>query len=226
MSESVVQLDGVCKHYGDGTTKRDVLKDVSLNVEVGDRLAVIGPSGSGKSTLLNVIAGLDSVDIGTVTRFGLENADHSDEKLARWRNAHVGFIFQDHHLLPQCTVIENILMPICAFASVEEKDKQRAQGLLEQVGMSDRAGSWPHQLSGGERQRVAVLRALILQPQLILADEPTGALDEENSEQIADMLDSLQQDTGAALLIVTHQRALADRMQRIFELAQHQLREL
>lgn len=225
MSEAIVQLRDVGRSFGDGHQRRQVLEHIDLELKPGDRIAVLGPSGSGKSTLLNIVAGLDHPDTGTVMRSGLE-MDASDEAMARWRNAHIGFIFQEHHLLPQCTVLENILLPRCAFGSVSDADRQRAQSLLAAVQLADRADSWPAVLSGGERQRVAVLRALIMEPSVLLADEPTGALDADNAEQVAVMLDELQQAASCALLLVTHHQQLAARMDQQLELRQSQLQPL
>lgn len=193
-----------------------VLRGVSLRVASGETLGILGPSGSGKSTLLNLIAGLDRPDAGTIAVQGRDLTGLGDRDLARLRNRQIGFIFQLHHLLPQCTVLENVLVPTLAAPdrAAAPAQRRRAEALLERVGLADRAGAFPGTLSGGERQRVAVARALINEPPLLLADEPTGALDAAAAGRLADLLIELNRETGTTLLVVTHSLDLARRLGR------------
>ncbi|MBT3291206.1 MAG: ABC transporter ATP-binding protein [Victivallales bacterium] len=191
----------------------EVLRGVDLSLRAGESAAVVGPSGSGKSTLLNIAGTLDQPTAGEVRFAGDSLADLADAELAQFRNREVGFIFQLHHLLPQCTALENVLVPTLAPQAPGQEDaRERAQALLERVGLGDRQDSFPAMLSGGERQRVAVVRALINRPRLLLADEPTGALDTAAARDLGDLLVDLNQETGTTLLVVTHSRELADRM--------------
>jgi ABC-type lipoprotein export system ATPase subunit len=211
----IAQLTSVSKAFGE----RVVLDKVDLNIEAGSSLAIIGPSGAGKSTLLNLLGALDIPDTGSVLIADQNPVTLSDDQRAKLRSQRLGFIFQDHHLLPHCTVIENVLIPAYAFASkISAETLLRAQNLLAKVGLAGRENSWPRQLSGGERQRVAVVRALINQPSLLLCDEPTGALDHRSAQALGDLLLALQKESGTALVVVTHQRDLAARMDRRLEL--------
>ncbi len=190
----------------------EVLKGVDLSLEAGRCLCIVGHSGSGKSTLLNIIGALDWPDAGQVVVAGQELSALSEPELARFRNERVGFVFQLHHLLPQLTVLENVLvstLPRRLNAAGREKARQRAAELLDGVGLSPRAGFFPAQLSGGERQRAAVVRALINDPPLLLADEPTGALDEPSAWELAGLLGQLQRQRGLTLVVVTHWTELA-----------------
>jgi lipoprotein-releasing system ATP-binding protein len=203
-----------------------VLRDVSLTIEPGQSLAITGPSGCGKSTLLNILGTLDEPDQGEVLFDGKATKGLGPQQLAALRSGGIGFIFQLHHLLPQCTVLENVLLPTLA-QSVKPDPKSasdRAMKLLKTVGLDHRAGYRPAQLSGGERQRAAVVRALINSPKMILADEPTGALDEQNATLLTDLLLSLVDKFGIALVLVTHHRQQAQRMQRLWELHEGHLR--
>lgn len=196
-----------------------VLSDLDLDLSGGDAIAIMGPSGSGKSTLLNILGTLDAPTSGEV-RIDDENAfDRSEKDLARFRNQKIGFVFQEHHLMPQLSVLENVLLPTIAFpdASANGTD-QRATELLERVGLSERTRHTPAELSGGERQRVAIARALINQPSLLLADEPTGNLDQTTAESVADLLVEVQRDRGCAMVVVTHSPALAKRFGRIADM--------
>ncbi len=186
-----------------------VLDGVTLSVSAGDTIAVTGPSGSGKTTLLNIAGGLDLPSSGTVKIDGENISALSDSQLASIRNTRVGFVFQLHHLLPQCTALENVMIPAIP-AGPEIRD--RASGLLERVGLADRMNYMPAKLSGGERQRVAVARALINRPGLILADEPTGSLDSDSSRKLSDLLLDLGGGKNIALVVVTHSEELAERM--------------
>jgi lipoprotein-releasing system ATP-binding protein len=197
-----------------------VLRDVTLEIRRGESVAIVGPSGSGKSTLLNIIGTLDRPDSGQVLLDGKDLSRLDDIQLAVVRNREIGFIFQSHHLLPQCTVLENVLVPTLANkdAALRNGAVERAKGLLDKVGLGARLTHRPGQLSGGERQRVAVVRALINQPKLLLADEPTGALDRASAENLADLLVRLNREEGVTLIVVTHAPDLAKRMARILEL--------
>ena len=195
-----------------------VLREASLALERGESAAIIGPSGSGKSTLLSLLGTLDRPSGGTLELDGQRPFELSDEQLAAFRSRHVGFVFQDHHLLPQCTVLENVLIPLLADGAAGPDDVQRAQTLLARVGLGERTLHRPAHLSGGERQRVAIARALIRRPTLLLADEPTGNLDRTTAASIVDLLLKLQQENDAVLIAVTHSPALAERMGRRYEI--------
>ena len=195
-----------------------VLRGVSLEMAAGESLAVVGPSGSGKSTLLHILGTLDSPTNGSV-RLGDEDPFAlAEPDLAKFRNHRVGFVFQDHHLLGQCSVLENVLLPVLAEGNANAQQIARATMLVEQVGLADRIEHRPAELSGGERQRVAVARALIQKPQLLLADEPTGNLDSNTASGIGELLRSMQQQEQAILVVVTHSETLAATMQRSLRL--------
>lgn len=221
-----LQVRGLEKTFDSGGSPLTVLGGVDLDMSPGERLAVTGPSGSGKSTLLYIIGTLDQPTAGTVL-IGGENPFERDETgLAAFRNSQIGFVFQDHHLLPQCTVLENVLIPLLAADGAAADDTERAMVLLERVGLVDRSGHLPSRISGGERQRVAVCRALINEPVLLLADEPTGNLDQQTAEGVGTLLLELSQDLEAVLVCVTHSLELAARFSRRCELADGQLIEL
>jgi lipoprotein-releasing system ATP-binding protein len=223
----LLKLENVTKSYTapDGNETPPVLSNICLTVEKGETVSIIGPSGSGKSTLLNIVGCLDSLTRGTVFLSGEDISTLPKEKLSQLRNQEIGFIFQQHHLLPQLTVLENVLIPCLAghLPARMKEQEARARDLLATVGLKDRMTYWPGQLSGGERQRVAVVRALINQPQILLADEPTGSLDHKASLGIADLLVELNQREGIALIIVTHAMELANRMQKVFEIRDAEL---
>jgi len=210
----VLRLDAVHKQYE--SADRDpvpVLQGITLTVNRGESIAIVGPSGSGKSTLLNILGSLDSPTNGSIQLDGQELAHLTEQDLASVRNKKIGFIFQSHHLLPQCSVLENVLVPTLAEnGKAPAGAVQRAKQLLDRVGLGHRLTHRPAQLSGGECQRVAVVRALINQPSLILADEPTGALDHSNAESLADLLVELNRDEKVTLIVVTHSTDLAERM--------------
>jgi ABC-type lipoprotein export system ATPase subunit len=219
----MVELVDVTKTYGEpgGAGAVSVLKGITLKIEPGRSIVIVGPSGCGKSTLLNIIGGLDRPTSGRVLLDGGNLADLGDDELARIRNRHVGFVFQLHHLLPQCTVLENVLIPTLAEpgGSSQNEVRKRAEVLLARVGLEDRTSYRPGELSGGQRQRVAVARALINRPKLLLADEPTGSLDEATSQSIAELLAELNRDEGVTLVVVTHSRELASRIGHVMELS-------
>jgi ABC-type lipoprotein export system ATPase subunit len=208
-----------------GSKPLEVLRDVSCEIAPGESVAIVGPSGSGKSTLLNIMGTLDRPSAGEVFLGDQNMAGLEAARLAQIRNRQIGFIFQSHHLLPQCSVMENVLVPtlVDPDAARRRASEGRATDLLRRVGLGERLGHRPGQLSGGERQRVAVVRALINQPQLLLADEPTGALDQQASEELAKLLLELNTEQKVTLVVVTHSVGLAQRMQRRFEIQNGQL---
>ncbi len=221
-AQPLLKLERVSKSFAaaQGATPVPVLRDLSLSVCAGESLAIIGPSGSGKSTLLNLIGTLDQPDSGKVWLDGRDLSGLNEIELAAVRNQQIGLIFQSHHLLPQCSVLENVLVPTIAepraagFAGAPE----RATRLLERVGLGERLHHRPGQLSGGERQRVAVVRALINQPKLLLADEPTGALDRASAAGLAQLLVELNREENVTLIVVTHALDLAKEMSRTVEM--------
>ena len=217
----LIELEGVSKSYpsADGGEAVSILKDASLGVLRGESVAILGPSGSGKSTILNLLGGLDRPDRGVVRFDGRDLGGLPEPELARFRNRSVGFVFQQHHLLPHATVLENVLIPALASGnSVPDEAVARARRLIERVGLQTRMDQLPGRLSGGERQRVALVRALVNQPAVVLADEPTGALDRGNASEVARLLVELNQETGATLVIVTHSIELAGLCRRRLEL--------
>jgi lipoprotein-releasing system ATP-binding protein len=199
-----------------------ILSNVSLSLAPGDAAAVMGPSGSGKSSLLYVLGGLEPPTSGIVTLNGCNPFQLDAAGLAAFRNKEIGFVFQDHCLLPQCTVLENVLVPTLVAPKARE-DPQRARRLVEQVGLTDRIDHRPAELSGGERQRVAIARALVREPRLLLCDEPTGNLDRAAAENVANLLLDLQRHQQAILIVVTHSTALASRFPIRFELRDRML---
>jgi len=225
----MLELVGVTKIYQSpaDTAVVAVLNGVSLRLARGESVVVVGPSGSGKSTLLNIVGGLDRPTSGQVVFDGKDLATLSDTELAKVRNKGMGFVFQLHHLLPQCTVLENVLVPtLVERGGVSGKQvSARAVELLERVGLKDRMSYRPGELSGGQRQRVAVARALINKPKLLLADEPTGSLDQDNSLKIAELLVELNASEDVSLIVVTHSLKLAERFGRIMELSGGVLKE-
>jgi len=224
VSTPIVELKEISKWYESDPDRR-VLDGLSLTVLAGDRFAVVGPSGCGKSTLLNIVGTLDSPSDGEVVFDGQSLAGMKEKKLAELRSGQVGFIFQLHHLLPQCTALENVLVPTLALARRpdEKTTLERARSLMDRVGLADKCESRPSQLSGGERQRVAVVRALINRPKLLLADEPTGALDEDNAGRLVDLLVELNESEDLGLIMVTHDLDLARRMGKVVELRNGQI---
>ncbi len=210
----------------DGGDAVDVLRGVNLQMKAGESLAVVGPSGSGKSTVLNLVGALDKADSGEVLVDGKDIEKLNEEQLAAYRNTTVGFVFQLHHLLPQCTILENILVPTLADKKCDRvASRANAEKWLGAVGLKHRMHHRPGELSGGERQRVAVARALINSPKLLLADEPTGALDRVNAARLVDLLVDLNREQGVTLIMVTHAPDLARQMGRVLELADGQLVE-
>lgn len=225
----LLRLDRVSKRYeaAAGAEPVRVLTGVTLALGRGDSIAIVGPSGSGKSTLLHIIGTLDRPSSGKVWLDGQDLSQLDDLQLARVRNRQIGFVFQLHHLLPQCTVLENVLVPTLAAAdkALRNGAVARAKRLLDRVGLGGRLAHRPGQLSGGERQRVAVVRALINQPKLLLADEPTGALDSASAAALGQLLLDLEHEEGVTLVVVTHSLELARRVGRVLELREGRLTE-
>lgn len=219
MTGSLVEMVGVSKSFESGGGPIRILDDVSFAVSPGEGVALVGPSGSGKSTILNLLGGLDQPDSGHIRFEGKDLMSLAPEALAEFRNRRIGFVFQSHHLLPHCTVWENVLVPCLASKeSVTPEEESRARKLLDRVGLASRATHLPGRLSGGERQRAALVRALIQSPSLVLADEPTGALDRSSAADVADLLAELQREQGVALVVVTHSPELAARFRRVFRM--------
>lgn len=218
-------VDQVTKKYETRGEPLVVLREASLRLSVGESLAVVGPSGSGKSTLLHIMGTLVAPTSGSVRLDGDDPFALADVELAHFRNQKVGFVFQEHHLLPQCSLLENVLVPALAFGTVAEETVERAKQLLDRVGLSDRLEHRPAELSGGERQRAAIARALICRPRLLLADEPTGNLDHTTAGTIARLLLDVQASEQTMLVVVTHSTALADVMDQQLELVDGRLAE-
>lgn len=218
MSKPVLKLQNVCKSFRQGAATLDILKSISFTIEPGETVALIGPSGSGKSTLLQIAGLLDVPDSGEIHL--LDNACHnaSDAQQTAWRGQHIGFVYQYHHLLPECTAEENVMMPQLLQKTSPQDARAKAHTLLDQLGLKDRATHRPSELSGGEQQRVALARAMANNPALILADEPTGNLDPATSDQVFSLLVKTLKASSSAALIATHDHALAKKMDRILEL--------
>jgi len=214
----LLQLERITKTYETGETRNAVLAGIDFAMAGGESVAIVGPSGSGKSTLLNIIGTLDRPSSGTVRLDGKDLAALNEQSLAAVRNEKIGFVFQLHHLLPQCSVLENVLVPTLVAGRRRADVIERAKLLLERVGLAHRLTHRPGQLSGGERQRVAVVRALINGPALLLADEPTGSLDHAAAESLTDLLVALNEQENVSIVMVTHADRLAGRMGRVCEL--------
>jgi len=225
----LINAENISKSFGNqkDNTLQIVLKDLNFSMKEGERLAILGPSGSGKTTFLNIMGTLDNVDSGKVFFKDREITKLNSGELDHFRNREIGFIFQFHHLLPQCTLLENVLIPTLVISDDAERRRKtdEAKKLLKRVGIWEHRDKLPSKLSGGECQRVAVTRAMINNPALILADEPTGSLDRENAEIIADLLIELNEKDGVSLLLVTHSEELAGRMNKIYRLFGGQLKE-
>lgn len=218
MKDVTLKLSGVHKTFGSGERTVRVLSGITLELRGGQSLAVMGPSGSGKSTLLHLIGTLDQPTSGTIEINGRNPFALSEPDLAQFRNQGMGFVFQDHHLLPQYSVLENVMLPALAFKRDGSDPQSRALALLKRVGLDHRVHHYPAQLSGGESQRTAVARALMNEPSIILCDEPTGNLDHANAESVASLLFELHQQEKNLLIAVTHSPELARNFQQCFEL--------
>jgi len=211
-------VENVAKEYPTPAEPLRILSGVSLSLRRGENAAILGPSGSGKSTLLSILGTLEPPTSGSVRLAGKDPFALNEAELAAFRRDNIGFVFQEHHLLPQCTVLENVLVPFLADGSASEEDQRRATDLLNRVGLAERLTHRPAELSGGERQRVAIARALVREPLLLLADEPTGNLDRTTAHSIANLLLELQAERNAILVVVTHSEAMAAALQRRMEI--------
>jgi lipoprotein-releasing system ATP-binding protein len=218
----MLKVDHVSKEYPSPNGPLKIVSDVSLSLARGDAVSIMGPSGSGKSTLLYLIGALEPPTSGNISLDGQNPFQLKEKELAGFRNKEIGFIFQDHCLLPQCSVLENVLTPTLV-STADNSSEDRARALLEVVGLADRLDHRPAQLSGGEKQRVALARALIMKPQLLLCDEPTGNLDHKSAEVVASLLLDLHQQQQTILIVVTHSAELAARFPKRYELIDQQL---
>ncbi len=226
----LLELEHIEKRYAtpDGKNSLVILRDISIKIADGESIAILGPSGSGKSTLLNIMGALDRPTAGKIRLAGQDLSKLTNQELAKVRNQQIGFIFQLHHLLPQCTALENVLIPTIPHEKYKNtpESTHRAKELLKRVGLTDRMDYRPGQLSGGECQRTAVVRALINKPKLILADEPTGSLDQLTALSLGKLLHELNQEQNVAIITVTHSAALANLMNRRFQLSNGSLNEM
>lgn len=223
MNDTVVSCRQLSKSYHDGNMSVDVLRSIDFTINKGDRVAIVGPSGSGKSTLLHLLGGLDKPTAGQVFQQGVDWQTLSEKRRCKLRNQQLGFIYQFHHLLPEFSAVENVAMPLLLAGLSIAAAHQQAEDILKQVGLAARTQHKPSQLSGGERQRVAIARALVHQPACVFADEPTGNLDHATAVKVFDLMLNLNAEFNTALIIVTHDRQLAERMDKIMVLQEGSL---
>ncbi len=224
-SVNILEIEGVEREFPAAPEPLKVLRGIDLTLPEGEAMAIMGPSGSGKSTLLQIMGTLDRPTAGRVRISGEDPFALAPSALALFRNRKIGFVFQDHHLLPQCSVLENVLIPTLVTPTAERPDASRGIELLERVGLADRADHLPSEISGGERQRTAVARALINHPALLLCDEPTGNLDEETAEKIGDLFEQLLKDLKTSMVVVTHSHPFAARFGTQYEMSGGKLRK-
>ena len=218
MSNTILACEAVCKNYYDGQLNVQVLDNLTLQVDKGRSIGIVGASGSGKSTLLPILGGLDKPTSGRVSLMGQDLSQLSQKQLSGLRNQYLGFVYQFHHLLPEFSALENVMMPLLIGKRPKEQARERALLMLEKVGLKDRVLHRPGELSGGERQRAAIARALVTDPACLLADEPTGNLDRKNALNILDMMMELKQELGTALVVVTHDDEMAARFDRVLNM--------
>ena len=218
MSNTILACEAVCKNYYDGQLNVQVLDNLTLQVDKGRSIGIVGASGSGKSTLLHILGGLDKPTSGHVSLMGQDLSQLSQKQLSGLRNRHLGFVYQFHHLLPEFSALENVMMPLLIGKRPKEQARERALLMLEKVGLKNRVLHRPGELSGGERQRAAIARALVTDPACLLADEPTGNLDRKNALNILDMMMELKQELGTALVVVTHDDEMAARFDRVLNM--------
>ena len=218
MSNTILACEAVCKNYYDGQLNVQVLDNLTLQVEKGRSIGIVGASGSGKSTLLHILGGLDKPTSGRVSLMGQDLSELSQKQLSGLRNQYLGFVYQFHHLLPEFSALENVMMPLLIGKRPKEQARERALLMLEKVGLKDRVLHRPGELSGGERQRAAIARALVTDPACLLADEPTGNLDRKIALNILDMMMELKQELGTALVVVTHDDEMAARFDRVLNM--------
>lgn len=216
----------VNKSYHQGERQIEILKGLNLEVEAGQSIAILGQSGSGKSTFLSTMSGIDEVDSGTIIFNEKELTSFSEDEMTRFRGKHMGIIFQQFHLLSHLNALENVALPLEIQGELGKVACDRARELLESVGLGDRIDHFPSQLSGGEKQRVAIARSMILNPELILADEPSGSLDEDTGEQIMNLIFGLVKEHKSTLVLVTHNQQLAKRCEKVYQLIHGQLHEI
>ncbi len=218
MSSSVLEAREVSKSFRQGPETLEVLRGVVLSVATGERVAIVGASGSGKTTLLQILGGLDQPTSGQVLVDGRDIHHLSEKERGKLRNHAIGFVYQFHHLLPEFSALENVAMPLLVRRIPVAEARKASREILERVGLGQRLDHRPHELSGGERQRAAVARALVTQPKLVLADEPTGNLDGANAESVFALMLELNRERGTSLVVVTHDARLANRMERVYEI--------
>jgi len=215
---TLVQVKNVHKYFTRGSERIDVLQGVNLDIPEGDFLALMGPSGSGKTTLLNLMGGLDAPSSGSITIKGADISGLSGSRLSRWRSQHIGFVFQLYNLLPVLTAAKNVELPLLLTKLSKAERRERVRIALKVVGLADRANHYPRQLSGGQEQRVGIARAIVTDPTLLLADEPTGDLDRKSGDEILDLLYTLNREHGKTIVMVTHDPRAAERAKRTIHL--------
>ncbi len=221
--QNILRLEGITRHFTQDHQRIEILRGIDLSLVKGELVGMVGPSGAGKSTLLQIMGALDAPSSGQLW-YGDQDISHASEgELAALRNRYVGFVFQFHHLLPEFSALENVMMPALLAGQTRAKAGEKAKHLLEQVGLTPRISHYPAELSGGEQQRVALARALVMNPPLVLADEPTGNLDSQTSEAMHELIFSINADLGTTFFIVTHSERLAKRMPRVLTLKDGQL---